>query len=553
MTPDYLTFMRLAILSIVLSLVASNSLMRAQGSYPQASTRLLNSEDLRLLDKAELKIMRNEIFARYGYKFKTKDMQEYFARQSWYRPAYADVTSMLSDVEKKNVDIIKRYEASASSSTQAKESVAQVQTNLNQHENDMYRLATSRILIADDLEGLNLIQLKLLRNEIYARRGYIFKNPALTKHFESQGGWYKGSKTDVSSLLTKTEKQNINLIKGIEKSRRTNERPTFEGRLVDRIIPYYNSQFAPIVDGFAVIVFAGTEAKWEIRQLSVELLVESIPQSEEGSYDDQRVLESQRDALNQQELLAGVSGEVLASGIGALPTISTGDEGWLRDVELDRKILCLTCSDRYWGDLRLGLGPHGDETDLIALPSNGKPGRVGAVTIRKVIARDDLAMWFIDGEGKHRYLSATSSFTYDPPKEEFENTVCMGSAFAAMRKDGAKKAWFLYSESMPLGNVIAIPADETPKMQTQSCDNDYEEFTAFAFVSNERELKYLIDINKGAVYRFPQGTHSLDDGTFSIPSRGTIWLDWCGNREQLITIVNENEEEVESAERYLLK
>ena len=80
------------------------------GNYTIASKKVLTGDDLLNRNKYELKIMRNEIFARYGYIFKTKDMKLYFESQSWYSPRYEDVTSYLTEIEKSNIELIKRYE-----------------------------------------------------------------------------------------------------------------------------------------------------------------------------------------------------------------------------------------------------------------------------------------------------------------------------------------------------------------------------------------------------------------------------------------------------------
>lgn len=80
------------------------------GQYPFASERLLTESDLVGLSRAELKIMRNEIYARHGYIFQTPAMQEHFNAQPWYEGRYADVTSMLSDIEQANITFIKRHE-----------------------------------------------------------------------------------------------------------------------------------------------------------------------------------------------------------------------------------------------------------------------------------------------------------------------------------------------------------------------------------------------------------------------------------------------------------
>ena len=80
------------------------------GDYPEASERKLTYDDVSRLNKFELKIMRNEIFARYGYIFKTQDMKSHFSTQRWYQPLYADVTNRLSRLEKENVEYIRNFE-----------------------------------------------------------------------------------------------------------------------------------------------------------------------------------------------------------------------------------------------------------------------------------------------------------------------------------------------------------------------------------------------------------------------------------------------------------
>ena len=83
---------------------------KGYGRYPEASSRYLQDSDVRSLSSYDLKIMRNEIFARHGFIFKTDDMRNYFSAQSWYRPMYSAVTKRLTTIEKWNVDFIKGYE-----------------------------------------------------------------------------------------------------------------------------------------------------------------------------------------------------------------------------------------------------------------------------------------------------------------------------------------------------------------------------------------------------------------------------------------------------------
>jgi hypothetical protein len=81
------------------------------GRYPQTSQRLLTSSEVENMTQGDLRIMRNEIFARQGLIFQSADMRNYFMAQPWYNPLYNNVLDRLSDVEKKNVALIKRYES----------------------------------------------------------------------------------------------------------------------------------------------------------------------------------------------------------------------------------------------------------------------------------------------------------------------------------------------------------------------------------------------------------------------------------------------------------
>jgi hypothetical protein len=80
------------------------------GKYPEGSTRLLSHDDVAGKSSWELKIMKNEIYARHGYIFKTPELKSYFESQHWYKPMYDDVTDLISNVERENAAFIKGYE-----------------------------------------------------------------------------------------------------------------------------------------------------------------------------------------------------------------------------------------------------------------------------------------------------------------------------------------------------------------------------------------------------------------------------------------------------------
>jgi|GEM_PF-3569174 len=58
----------------------------------------------------QLRIKRNEVYARYGRAFKSADLQAHFGKQSWYtvRDGYSD--ALLTDNDRANVALIKSFE-----------------------------------------------------------------------------------------------------------------------------------------------------------------------------------------------------------------------------------------------------------------------------------------------------------------------------------------------------------------------------------------------------------------------------------------------------------
>lgn len=82
----------------------------ALGSFPEASQRLLKAKDVENMMKEDLEFMRNEIFARHGYCFNRKHLRQEFENEDWYVPNTVDIKGFLTDIEKKNIALIKRYE-----------------------------------------------------------------------------------------------------------------------------------------------------------------------------------------------------------------------------------------------------------------------------------------------------------------------------------------------------------------------------------------------------------------------------------------------------------
>lgn len=79
----------------------------------------------------------------------------------------------------------------------------------------LYPIASLQELVPEDLAGLSKEQLGIMRNEIFARHGLIFKTPKMKTHFEKQS-WYKGIANNVDNKLSPLELSNIERIKKAE-------------------------------------------------------------------------------------------------------------------------------------------------------------------------------------------------------------------------------------------------------------------------------------------------------------------------------------------------
>lgn len=78
---------------------------------PDSSDRLLSADELGNFSALELRIARNEIFARNGLRFSDPSLRAHFSQFSWYRATSDNVE--LSAIEKANVALLKTAETAA--------------------------------------------------------------------------------------------------------------------------------------------------------------------------------------------------------------------------------------------------------------------------------------------------------------------------------------------------------------------------------------------------------------------------------------------------------
>jgi len=162
------------------------------GDMELFENRLVAEEMLKGLSLHELRLLRNEIYARRGRQFRTEWLSQYFWSQPWYEAREDNAEPELSETEKKNIETIVVYERRVKDSLSAQP------------------------IPAGLLEGMFLEDARKLRNEIYARHGKVFKDRWLQGYFKSFD-WYKPNPRYTDSVLTQVERQNAAAIAAYEK------------------------------------------------------------------------------------------------------------------------------------------------------------------------------------------------------------------------------------------------------------------------------------------------------------------------------------------------
>lgn len=99
----------------------------------------LSNEVLLTKSKEELRFIRNEIFARKGYVFKSEDLNSYFKSKPWYAPD-ANAKISLSDEEQNYIYKVKILEGSFSSKS------SHCPNELSHHLPDLYPIRSNELL-----------------------------------------------------------------------------------------------------------------------------------------------------------------------------------------------------------------------------------------------------------------------------------------------------------------------------------------------------------------------------------------------------------------------
>lgn len=164
----------------------------APGDMELFENKLIAETMLRGLSLHELRLLRNEIYARHGRIFKTMWIQQYFGNQPWYDPNENFKDEEISGSDKTNIETIVAYE------------------------NKLHNSIGTKPLTRALLTGLFVEDVRKMRDEIYARHGKVFKDPWTQKYFASFD-WYKANPGYSDAQLSAVEKANLAVIGAYEK------------------------------------------------------------------------------------------------------------------------------------------------------------------------------------------------------------------------------------------------------------------------------------------------------------------------------------------------
>lgn len=148
----------------------------------------------------ELRLLRNEIYARRGWSFQSVWLASWFAGYEWYTPL--EKQPVLTKLQTNNAAVIAT------------------------RERELHDALATKKIEPSMLEGLFTEDLRRLRNEVYARHGRTFKDADLRGYFTSFP-WYKPDPAFTEVSLSAIERANVDTIRRLEEG--AESRISFEG------------------------------------------------------------------------------------------------------------------------------------------------------------------------------------------------------------------------------------------------------------------------------------------------------------------------------------
>ncbi len=104
-------FFLLIVSTFYFSACQLNNNTSLEGKHSELPQHAYSKKELINKTPNGLRIIRNEIFARHGYIFKSSDLKEHFSAKNWYKPLFSDVNHLLTPMDKANIQLILSLES----------------------------------------------------------------------------------------------------------------------------------------------------------------------------------------------------------------------------------------------------------------------------------------------------------------------------------------------------------------------------------------------------------------------------------------------------------
>lgn len=219
---------------------------------PLEYDRPIEKADLEGRTLRELNLMRNVIFARAGQVFRKEWLNTWFTAQPWYRASgfdpkkvsklgHANARAIVAyELKLPKAELVKRFKSLLAKKPDGSTPEGEAQVI----ELQLLAIATGSVippeyytarnplmrrnplsspdllknpLSVDELRDLSRRDLRILRNTVFARHGRAFKTNSMRTWFERME-WYRVDPKYTDKRLTKTDLENIKLIRSVEDS-----------------------------------------------------------------------------------------------------------------------------------------------------------------------------------------------------------------------------------------------------------------------------------------------------------------------------------------------
>ena len=86
-------------------------IVKGESTSILVSDKISSLERFDELPRERLRLLRNHIFAQYGYQFKSEDLANHFASKDWYSPRFDNVDKLLTENDKQIIAYLRDLEA----------------------------------------------------------------------------------------------------------------------------------------------------------------------------------------------------------------------------------------------------------------------------------------------------------------------------------------------------------------------------------------------------------------------------------------------------------